>query len=411
MASYKIKSGDTLSGIAAANGTSVQEIAKLNGISNPNRIYAGQTINLPGSQNSTVSQSAASTNPSYSATSSGKSYEQGRPTYTQSQAVTDYENALKQLQQSKPGEYQSQYSAGIQEQLDKLLNGEKFSYNFNADPLYQQYKDSYMQQGQLAMQNTMGQAAALTGGYGSSYASTAGNQAYQQYLTGLTDIIPELYDAAFQRYQAERADTKDILGIYQGLDESGYGRYRDTLSDYYTDLGLATDRYNNERSWDYGLYRDGVSDWESDRSYGYQKEQDALAQSNWEKQFAYQQERDKVSDDQWAKEYALSQAAAARAAASSRSSGGGGGSSGKYTGVTSSIQNECKKIASMSGVGLNQRNENLNGYLTGIVNQGKITQDEALGLYEQYKKSGEALQRDMSYGGGKKSIYVSNLKK
>ena len=324
MASYKIKYGDTLSGIAAANGTTTAELARLNNIANPNRIYAGQTIQLPGSSNtaSTANSAAAST-----ASTQTRSYEQGRPTYTQSQAVTDYLNELKQLQQSKPGAYQSQYSDEIQAQLDKLLNGEKFSYNFNADPLYQQYKQQYMQQGQLAMQNTMGQAAALTGGYGSSYASTAGNQAYQQYLTGLNEIIPQLYDAAFQRYRADVSDTKDLLGIYQGLDESDYGRYRDTVSDYYTELGLATDRYNNEREWDYGQHRDSVSDWESDRAYGYTKDQDALQQANWEKEFAYQQERDKIADEQWAKEYALQQAAAARAASSSSRSSSSGGSS------------------------------------------------------------------------------------
>mgnify|MGYP001859601381 CR=1 FL=1 len=350
MASYKIKYGDTLSGIAAANGTTAAELARLNNISNPNKIYAGQSIELPGGSGSSSQASPAT----YSAPSSTKSYEQGRPTYTQSQAVTDYLEELKKLQQSKPGAYESQYSDEIQAQLDKLLNGEKFSYNFNADPIYQQYKDQYMQQGQLAMQNTMGQAAALTGGYGSSYASTAGNQAYQQHLTGLNEIIPQLYDAAFQRYRADVSDTKDLLGIYQGLDESDYGRYRDTVSDYYTDLGLATDRYNNEREWDYGQYRDQVSDWESDRSYGYTKDQDALQQANWEKEFAYQQERDKVADEQWAKEYALQQAAAARAAASSsRSSSGGGGivdspKKSNYNGYTDNSINELRtKVAQL----------------------------------------------------------------
>lgn len=410
MATYKIKSGDTLSGIAAANGTSVSELARLNGIKNPNLIYAGQTINLPGSGQKAAPAAAKTTSAGASAPAAlVKSYEQGRPVYTQSSAVTEYQNALKALQQSKPGAYQSQYSQGIQEQLDKLLNGEKFSYNFNADPLYQQYKDQYMQQGQLAMQNTMGQAAALTGGYGSSYATTAGNQAYQQYLTGLNDVIPKLYDAAFQRYQADRADTKDLIGIYQGLDESDYGRYRDTVSDYYTDLGLATDRYNNERQWDYGQYRDSVSDWESDRTYGYTKDQDALSQANWEKQFAYQQERDRVSDEQWAKEYALQQAAAARTAAPVVYNNPK--SNNNYIGPTGSIHEQCRNIASMGGVSLNQRNENLNGYLTGLVKQGKISTNDAVELYDQYKKSGEALQRELSYGGGKKSVYVSDLKK
>ena len=44
---YKIKSGDTLSEIAQAYGTTYQELAKINGIENPNLIIAGTTIKVP----------------------------------------------------------------------------------------------------------------------------------------------------------------------------------------------------------------------------------------------------------------------------------------------------------------------------------------------------------------------------
>lgn len=43
---YTIKSGDTLSGIASRYGTTYQRLAQLNGIANPNLIYAGQTIRV-----------------------------------------------------------------------------------------------------------------------------------------------------------------------------------------------------------------------------------------------------------------------------------------------------------------------------------------------------------------------------
>ncbi|WP_052123242.1 GH25 family lysozyme [Heyndrickxia coagulans] len=46
---YKVKSGDTLSGIAAKYGTSVATLQKLNGIKNANRIYVGQKIKISGS--------------------------------------------------------------------------------------------------------------------------------------------------------------------------------------------------------------------------------------------------------------------------------------------------------------------------------------------------------------------------
>lgn len=43
---YTVRSGDTLSGIASKYGTTYQKLAQMNGISNPNKIYAGQRIRV-----------------------------------------------------------------------------------------------------------------------------------------------------------------------------------------------------------------------------------------------------------------------------------------------------------------------------------------------------------------------------
>ena len=45
---YTIKSGDTLSSIASKYGTTYQELARINGISNPNKIYPGQVLKIGG---------------------------------------------------------------------------------------------------------------------------------------------------------------------------------------------------------------------------------------------------------------------------------------------------------------------------------------------------------------------------
>lgn len=86
---------------------------------------------------------------------------------------------------------------------DQIVNRKPFQYDLNGDLLYRQMADRYAQMGQQAMRDTMGQAAALTGGYGNSYAQQVGNQAYQQYLTALNDNVPELWDRAYQVYQGE----------------------------------------------------------------------------------------------------------------------------------------------------------------------------------------------------------------
>ncbi len=87
------------------------------------------------------------------------------------------------------------------EALEAYRNRPDFRYDANGDALYRRYKDQYAQLGKTAMQDTMGQAAALTGGYGSSYAQNVGQQAYQSYLSKVDDVIPELYQLAYDRYR------------------------------------------------------------------------------------------------------------------------------------------------------------------------------------------------------------------
>ena len=104
--------------------------------------------------------------------------------YKPSQEVNDAkQNAqsaadkLQQIENQKPGAYESQYSNQIDELLNSILNREDFTYDINADPLYNQYREQYVREGNNAMRDTMGQAAGLTGGYGSSYSGIAGSQA------------------------------------------------------------------------------------------------------------------------------------------------------------------------------------------------------------------------------------------
>ena len=78
-----------------------------------------------------------------------------------------------------------------------------FSYDPASDPVYNSYAQSYQRRGRLAMRDTMGQAVALTGGYGSSYAQSVGQQQYDSYLQSLGEALPELYGMAWQRYNAE----------------------------------------------------------------------------------------------------------------------------------------------------------------------------------------------------------------
>ena len=107
---------------------------------------------------------------------------------------------------------------------DKIMNRGEFSYDVNKDKLYQQYRDLYAQMGRGAMEDTMGQAAALTGGYGSTYSQNAGQQAYNAYLQKLNEVVPELYNAAYNRYNQEGQDLMNLYSMARSNADNAYER-------------------------------------------------------------------------------------------------------------------------------------------------------------------------------------------
>ena len=123
--------------------------------------------------------------------------------------------------------------------LYSAITGRKaFSYNPNADPVYRSYADRYVQNGRIAMRDTMGQAAALTGGYGSSYAQSAGQQQYDEYLRSLSEVLPELYGLAYRQYSDQGAALQDAYDMAVGRQQTAWQRQeadcqrgRDALAD------------------------------------------------------------------------------------------------------------------------------------------------------------------------------------
>lgn len=149
---------------------------------------------------------------------------------------------------AKPGAYQSKYQGQIDEVMKNIANRKPFTYNVNEDALYQQYKDRYTQMGKQAMRDTVGQAAALTGGYGNTYAQNVGQQAYGQYMQGLTDKIPELYQLALDKYDRDAAAEKEKYSLYKDADATDYGRWGDTLNQWNTDRSYLSGRADTELS-------------------------------------------------------------------------------------------------------------------------------------------------------------------
>ena len=173
-------------------------------------------------------------------------YTPGTFDQNESETVQQANAALQAILAAQPGAYQSQWQSQINDIINRILNREEFSYDVNEDALYQQYKDQYIQGGKLAMQDTMGQAAAMTGGYGNSYAATVGNQAYQAYLSKLYEVVPELYGMALDRYKMEGEELYNQYGLLSSEDQKEYGRWQDTYNQWLADRDYYTGRYDTE---------------------------------------------------------------------------------------------------------------------------------------------------------------------
>lgn len=190
-----------------------------------------------------------------------------------------YESALAELEALRDAapRYDSRYDEQIRSLYDQLTSRGPFRYDSAADPLYQQYRQSYVQLGQNAMRDTMGQAAGLTGGYGSSYAQSVGQQQYDAYLRRLADVLPETYGMALQSWQAEGQDLQRRYSAAAALEQSDYERYLDELAQYNRSLDRARSdldtAYERQFAEDERAYRRAVDD------YNRRLDEDERAQS------------------------------------------------------------------------------------------------------------------------------------
>lgn len=283
--------------------------------------------------------------------------------YTESDAVKKAQEALNKHNTNKPGEYQSKYGSLAEEAAKAYANRNKFSYDLNGDALYQQYKDKYIQQGKMAMQDTMGQAAALTGGYGNSYAASVGNQAYQAHLQNLNDIVPELYQLAYDRYQQEGQDMLNRYNLYANMDATDYSRYRDTVSDWTSQRDYLANMYNNERTYDRNIY-------DTDRNFAYSDYRNAIADEQWQKTF-----------DESVRQYNASLAEQQRQYNETMNYNKTYGSSSSKKGLSLDDYHEIMyQVESLAG-----DNDAVDKYLQQLVSVGIITEEEKQGIYEAYR--------------------------
>lgn len=173
--------------------------------------------------------------------------------------------------------YTSKYQGKIDELTEAILNREAFTYDPEKDPTYQQYKESYTRNGERAMQDTLGQVSARTGGLASSYAGSAAQQTYDGYMSALADKIPELRQLAYSMYMDEGNTQRANLEMLMALEQGDYAKYADLLG-----------QWNTDRNFDYGVHRDQISDNRYNNEWNYQVGRDDIADKRYENETAWE---------------------------------------------------------------------------------------------------------------------------
>lgn len=257
MATYTVKAGDTLTKIGNKYGIDYNEIAKANGIANVNKIQTGQVLNIP--DGTSGSASASGNNQSGAGSTILKSPLAG----VSDQLYTDYKNlsfaesadttANKNKRDETAAKLEdlpnSEWNSKVNQILTEIEQMKPFSYDFSTDPMFQNMLGSYQAMGQNAMKDTVAQSSALTGGYGNSWAQTAGQQTYNQYLQDAFNNLPEYYQLALSAYESERDALLDKYGLYSSERQNESDELK-ALFDLYSGL------YDSGYTKDYNTYKD-----------------------------------------------------------------------------------------------------------------------------------------------------------
>lgn len=152
--------------------------------------------------------------------------------------------------------YENAFAQQQKDLLDRILNREDFAWSKETDPQWSSYKKSYLREGDRATANALAQASAASGGRPSSYAVNAATQAGDYYATKLNDVIPTLYQQAYERYLDEyNMKLKDLNAVNQ-QEQLDYAKYLDRLGQFNTDRGFAYQNYAD----DYDRLRSQLAD-------------------------------------------------------------------------------------------------------------------------------------------------------
>ena len=199
-----------------------------------------------------------------------------RPEYADSDELTKAKGDLAEIE-SHQNDAKDKYDDRIQQALDNIEKYSEFKYDVESDPLWNSVRSQYQRNAMLGMKDTLGAAANLTGGYASSYAQAAAQQAYQNNIAQMTDIIPELQDKALDRFNANHNMALDNFSALESAYQNELAEWQNNRNYYYNKVAEMSDD-------EWAHYMDNLSAWMADRSYWTDWRNQAIQNQQWQMQ-------------------------------------------------------------------------------------------------------------------------------
>ena len=173
--------------------------------------------------------------------------------------LTNARDELERYEQTKPADYQSKYQGQINDVMSKLNDLGEYDYDPAADTAYQQYKSQYAQKAKLANQNAQANASAMTGGYGSSYGTQAGQKAYAATMDDLDSVLDGLAAQNRAEYNTKKSGLQEQLSGLQSAERNDYAKYQKDYSQWQDGLSYRQNEYNNAYSEQQQSTQNGLS--------------------------------------------------------------------------------------------------------------------------------------------------------
>lgn len=301
--------------------------------------------------------------------------------------------------------YENQYAKQQQALLDAIINRPDFSWSKEEDPQWSSYKKSYLREGDRATADALGQAAAASGGRPSTAAITAATQAGDYYATQLNDIIPTLYQQAYDQYLNEYNMSLQDLNAVNTQEQLDYAKYLDQLGQFNTDRNFAFNQYlsdfdilqnqlaslQGQDSVDYNRWMDRVNLYEQNQA----EETDlARAQVDAILSAGGSPSADLVGASGYTNEYVQALQEAYRRQAAQQAAGGGGSRSGSSGGGGSADYDGLFAAALESGHPKSFIANNYKKY--GFTSQTGLSDEYEEWALEQEEKAGRPVENSQA---------------